>query len=352
MNKKILSLLVMFSVISSLYSQNLLYVGVLKKKFLPVFRIDEKTGKLKPLWKLPMSSAPGFLAYNDKTGKIYALPRRPAEIMTFEVNKKTGVTSIVNSIKTERGLCYLTMDSAKKFLFAANYGNGEILVYPLDKNGIPAEKHALKIITPKKAHCIAFGHKEKFAYSPHTGPNKIFQFSFDKSSGKLTPMEPAWIEASADSEPRHGIMHPTLDIIYISNEKNMTASAYSINQKTGQLRLLQTIPTIINKFEDRKSTSDIKITPDGKFLYVANRGPNSIACIELDKQGKMKMIKPVKTGDTPRFMLIDPTGRFLYSACMGSNDVWSYLIDQKTGLLKKTGNHPIGAPGFGLIIVK
>jgi 6-phosphogluconolactonase len=85
---------------------------------------------------------------------------------------------------------------------------------------------------------------------------------------------------------------------------------------------------------------------------VANRGPDNIACISLGKDGKMSLTATVKTGKNPRYILIDPFGRFLYSACMNSEDLWAYKLDKDTGVLIENGVHSLGAPGFGLVVVK
>lgn len=338
-----------FSSVASLFSETYLYVGVTKKKYMPVFILNEKDGTLKFLRNIQMKKIPGFLAYNEKAGKIYAISGKTSNIMTFSPTAD-GNAKLDGLIDIERGACFLGMDKNRRFIFAANYGKGKIFVYKINKKGFPNSTPLYEMQTEPKAHSVIFDRKERFLYAPHTAPNKIFQFAFNRKTGALSPLKPASVDAPENAEPRHAALHPTLNIFYVSNEKNMTVSAYNQDPVSGQLSLSQTISTLTDEFTDEATCSDIKITPDGKYLYVANRGPDSIACISLDKDGKMKLTKTVKTGKIPRYVLIDPTGRFLYSACMGSNDLWAYKIDKKSGILQENGVHPLGAPGFGLAI--
>jgi 6-phosphogluconolactonase len=351
MFKILLSALLLGSVFIRLFAETYLYVGICKKKYMPVFVLNEKDGTLKHIKDIALDKIPGFLAYNEKVRKIYAISGRTSEIMTLSP-KADGNAVFDAAIDIERGACFLGLDKERKFIFAANYGKGKIFVYKINEKAFPDPTPIQEIKTEPRAHSVIFDRNERFLYAPHTAPNKIFQFAFNSKTGALTPLKPEAVAAPKDAEPRHAALHPKLNIFYVSNERNMTVSAYKQDPVSGQLSLLQTIPTLTEKFTGKATCSDIKITPDGKFLFVANRGPDSIACIALDKNGKMKMTKTVKTGKIPRYILVDPSGRFLYSACMGSNDLWAYKIDKETGVLKENGIHPLGAPGFGLIIVK
>ena len=92
-------------------------------------------------------------------------------------------------------------------------------------------------------------------------------------------------------------------------------------------------------FKGKVSAADIHVSPDGKFLYVSNRGEaNELALYSIDKSGKLTSVGHQSVlGKTPRNFAIDPSGKFLLAANQDSNDVVIFKRDLKTGLLSPTG---------------
>ena len=131
----------------------------------------------------------------------------------------------------------------------------------------------------------------RFAYVPHIarfndnvlepvresqGPNVILQFKFDANSGQLTPNEPLRLEQEGRLGPRHLCIHPTQDVVYFSNEQGCSVTAYRMDD-AGLLSAMQTISTLPGGYAERNTCSMIQLSPAGDFLYVPNRGHNSIA---------------------------------------------------------------------------
>ena len=121
-------------------------------------------------------------------------------------------------------------------------------------------------------------------------------------------------------------------------------TAYDLGIDDGILRPGETISTLPDEFAGNNSNADIELTPDGRLLYVSNRGHDSIAGFAVDSTGALTALGTFPTEETPRSFNIDPTGSFLYAAGQKSNQLAAYRIQPNGQLLPfetyETGKSP------------
>jgi 6-phosphogluconolactonase len=118
-----------------------------------------------------------------------------------------------------------------------------------------------------------------------------------------------------------------------------TVHAMTYDAAKGELKVIQTLSTLPNEVKGN-STAECQVHPDGKYVYVSNRGHDSIAVFSVDEAtGKLTPVGYTPTaGKTPRNFGVDPTGKFLIAANQGTNNVVVFKIDPKTGMPHPTGN--------------
>jgi 6-phosphogluconolactonase len=120
-----------------------------------------------------------------------------------------------------------------------------------------------------------------------------------------------------------------------------TVTAFSYDAKKGQLTSLQTLSTLPSDADGKgNSTAEIETSHDGRFVYVSNRGHNSLAIFAIDqKTGHLTPVGHQSTlGKTPRCFKIDPTGTIMLAANQDSDDIYSFKVDKKTGKFTPTGH--------------
>src|SRR6266511_2425104 len=163
--------------------------------------------------------------------------------------------------------------------------------------------------------------------------------------GRLEPAEPPFGQLHAGAAPRHLSFHPNGRYAYVNGEADMTITAFAYDR--GALRELQVLPTMPeNANRDGCSTAQILVEPSGSFVYVSNRGHDSIAQFAIDKNtGLLTSLGNVPTqGRTPRNFTIDPSGKRLYAANQESDTIVQFAIGGD-GTLAPTGNvTEVGAP--------
>src|SRR5207302_1505498 len=147
------------------------------------------------------------------------------------------------------------------------------------------------------------------------GPNIIMQFRFDAQTGRLTANSPPRVEPAERLGPRHYCFHPARDFVYFSNEQGCSVTGYRLDRATGTLSAGQTITTLPAGYTARNTCSQIHLTPSGRFLYVGNRGHNSIAGFAVDPvNGQLSAAGHASTEAVPSAFAVDPAGHFVFAA--------------------------------------
>ncbi len=143
----------------------------------------------------------------------------------------------------------------------------------------------------------------------------------------------------AGSGPRHLIFGKGGNRVYVINELKNTVTLFDYAQQSGVLTERQTISTLPENFDGISYTADLKMTPDGRFLYGTNRGHDSIAIFKLADDGQLSLVRiEPSLGKGPQNLLITPDGRWLMCANMPGNNVAIFSIDTNSGALKSTGD--------------
>ena len=84
--------------------------------------------------------------------------------------------------------------------------------------------------------------------------------------------------------------HPSLPRVYAINELDSTAATYDFNPQTGELTALQVLSALPETFVGTSRASEIEVDKTGRFLYVSNRGYDSIALFAIDQQGNALLV--------------------------------------------------------------
>ena len=136
------------------------------------------------------------------------------------------------------------------------------------------------------------------------------------------------IRLHAGAGPRHLVFSPDGSTIYVANELDSTVSSFV--RRGGKWEAAQTIRSLNGVPETRNYPGAIRITKDGRFLFVSNRGHNSIALIETGKNGAMKLLETADcNGDFPRDIALSPDETEIIAANEKSGTVTFLMFDRE-----------------------
>ncbi len=324
-----------------------------KSQGIYVSDLDLATGKLTEPQLAGEAKNPSFLAI-DPAGKflvavneISDLNGKPVGgVSSFAIDANSGKLKLLSQQPSGgAGPCHCTFDRTGKWILAANYGGGSCCVLPFDSEGklgpmtgfSQHEGHGPDPGRQKEphAHSINVSQDNRFAFCADLGLDKILVYKLT-DAGKLEPNAPPFAATQPGGGPRHFAFHPNGKFAYACLEMTSAATAFSYDAEKGTLTELQTLSTLPAPTPGN-STAEVQVHPSGKFLYVSNRGHNSIAIFKIDEDGKLTATghqgKDIKV---PRNFAIEPTGKFALVANQAGDSVLVFRIDESTGMLEPT----------------
>ncbi len=348
--KLIVGMAALLLVTGSAFAGTHIYMSLGEANSISIYNMDAKTGKLEYSESVKTNGSPGPLAVDPGRNFLFTAVRSTKKIVSQKINPEDGTLKKIEERDVGMNPVYLATDRTGKYLLSASYSEGRIMVHGIDKDGSLYGKPEavgnpplVEITTAKNAHCILPDPSNRFVFVPHTGPNAIFQFLFDAKNGALTPNAVPKVMGEPDAEPRHIWFHPKKNFAYVANEKGCSVTAYQLATDKGQLKAFQTLSTLPKGFTGKNTCAHIEMTPSGDFLYVSNRGHDSLAGFSVDgATGKLTALGNSATEKTPRAFTIEPSGRFLYAAGQDSGKLAAYRIDAKTGALERFATYTAG----------
>jgi len=334
-----------------------LYVCLQDEDKVVAFGLEDRTGQLTRQAEVPAAGGPSVLAISPDRRVLYAGHRAVPAISSFRIDYGTGALTPQRTVSAEHAPTFLATDRTGRFLLSAYYQGGYAAVHPLGTDGSVGAPSLDRLDTAAGAHAIQTDRSNRFAFVPHIarlndnvleplrenhGPNVIFQLKFDAQSGRLTTNSPLRVEPPERLGPRHYCFHPTQDIAYFSNEQGCSVTAYRLDRATGTLSAVQTVTSLPDGYTARNTCSQIHMTPSGRFLFVGNRGHNSIAGFAVDATGRLSPIGHTSTEPVPTAFSLDPEGHFVFAAGSASGRLAAYRIDDATGALTLLATQAVG----------
>ncbi len=251
---------------------------------------------------------------------------------------------------------FLAMDPSGRVAMEANWGSGDISTYLVDKDGAlsPAVEHieygdANHGPTPSqphsRCHSIMMAPGGRFVLVNDFGADRIYIYTLDAATAKLTPHDPPFYQAAPGSTPRHLVLHPNGKWIYCNNEVANRVDLLLWDAKAGTLTLKSSLSTLPADAPPKCRTADMVLSPDQRFLYGSNRGLESFVVWAVQHDGTLQQIQFMKSeGVENRHILLDATGKWLLAANVRSNDVAVLSRNPKTGMLSPQSSS-IKVPG-------
>jgi len=329
----------------------LVYVGTYTdsgSKGIYAFRLQTKQAKLLPLGVAAETTNPSFLIEDPEHRFLYAANEngtaaQMGSVSAFAIDAQTGKLTPLNWMSSRGGgPCHLALDRTARWLAAANYDGGSIVVLPVQPDGKLGDAAAYGK-TGGHPRGVAFSPDNRFLFVADVGLDRIFLYHFDAERGIVS--NPVVAAAKPGAGVRHLAFHPSGRALYAINEIASTVTVYSYNAPDGRLEELQTLTTLPG-FSSGNTAAELVLNTVNTMLYTSNRGHDSVYSFEIDPN--RLTLAPAgdcpTLGSTPRHFAIDPSGEVLVVANQGSNDLAIFKIHARTGQLTPAGKLVTGVP--------
>jgi 6-phosphogluconolactonase len=332
------------------------------------WRFDSKTGALTPIGLVAETVNPAHVWGSPDGRFLYAVNWSTGEaagdtVSAFTIDRTTGALKLLNKVSSHgESPNQIVLDPSGKIAAAVTYNGGTITAFGVEPDGrlteaIYTEKHAGQPLSAKqpgpRAHGIVFSKDGRWAYVAQLGLDRVYTYRVDPVKRTFAPADPPFVTMNAGgSGPRRLQLHPNGRFLYVNHETDSKVSVFEVNG--AKLTQIQTLSTLPADHKGNNSTAEIQIDGTGKWLYVTNRGHDSIAHYVVDAaKGTLTPAGHIPSGGrTPRNITIDPTNQYLIAANQNGENIVVFRIDQKTGNLTPAGaTGQVPQPG-GVYFVK
>lgn len=348
-----------------------------------VFSVDVNNGTLEPVSRTGPefdNMNAGYLCFSPDGRFLYATNEianlngelgAGGGILSFAIDPDDGSITHVNT-QPSMGVnpAYVTIDATGSHVLASNHGSYNVVVTVVERDGVPEIQRVyddgtvsiypvrpdgtlapasdvavleriggvdpLSQLNPH-AHSVNFDPGNRYVLVCDKGADRVYLFEVDLASGTLS--EPRFISSAPGSAPRHSVFHPSLPYAFVILERIPGVMSLNFDASTGEISEIDTISTLPEDFQGQNTCADIRVHPNGRFVYGSNRGHDSIAIFALDEStGRLSMtgLVPVQ-GATPRNFNFDPSGRYVFVCNQGSDSVVTFEADPADGSLTPVG---------------
>lgn len=317
-----------------------------------VYQMDTETGAWTHVQLLDGIGNPSWLTVGPDGRTLYSVHGGNdfSEVSAFAIQPGSGqLTPLGSQSCGGPNPVAISISPLAPYAVVAVYNAGKVAALPVNPDGSlgPMSDLITLVGTPgphpteqnvSHPHHIPMDPSGQHFIVPDKGYDRTYVFSVT-GAGKIVPTAQASVVARPGAAPRHLAFHPTAPFAYQCNEIDSTVTTFGYDAATGHLDELEIQTTLPADFAGRNSTAEIIVAASGKFVYVSNRGHNSIAIFAVDAgTGKLMSVgwEPSR-GAQPRYFTFDPSGRFLYAANQASHTIVTFRVDQERGTFTPTG---------------
>jgi 6-phosphogluconolactonase len=292
-------------------------------------------------------------------------------VLSFSIDRDTGAISHLNT-QQSMGVnpAYISIDPTGSRVLTSNHGDyrpattvverdgvsviekiyddGTVSMFPVRPDGTLAPASDVAVLErlggvdpvsqqSPHAHSVVLDPSNSFVVVCDKGADRVYTYRINSESNTFE--DEKFVQTQAGIAPRHPVFHPRLPYIFMTNERGSTVSSYQYDPDTAALTFIQQISMIPADFTERNNPSDIKVHPNGKFVYACNRGHNSVAIYSIEEAtGTLTLVDIVPSGgSTPRGITFGASGEHVFVANQGSNQVVTFAVNADSGMITPTG---------------
>jgi len=334
-----------------------------------------------------VSADGSFLYCVNRTTALDGIPGTGGGVVAFSINRTDGSLRHLNTLPSMGAMPVgVQIDSTNSRVIVGNHGAVSRTVLVRERDGVPVIERptddatvALFTVEPDGSlssvldvhvfdelpvagseglrpeaigatsfvqngpacHQVALDRMERWIIATDNGHDHIYVYPFNPN---MRILEGRAFPAPPGAAPRHIAIHQTIPYFFVTNEREPSVSSYHLDSDSGEVQLVQTIRTLV---DGDASPANIRLHPNGRFLYSSNRAEtDTISVFAVDEgSGRLELLNVAETGGRgQREFNIEPSGRFLFACNPQSGDVITFALNPDTGEMTRTARTILERP--------
>jgi YVTN family beta-propeller protein len=280
---------------------------------------------------------PSFLHMDAARGKLYAVHGDGTEISTYAIDAAGHIAHLNNRAIQGTNPVHLTPTPDGRWMVVPNYASGNVVTLPIGADGVLGEVAGNLALPGERGphptqqkgshpHMSRYDPSGRWLLVPDKGYDRVFTLAVDGASGALSIV--ATMVAPPGAGPRHLAFHPSQPWVYVVGELDATLIFCRFDPETGALDAQQIASCVPAGYEGEKSSAGIAVSPDGKHVYVSNRGDDTLAVFAIDAASGRVTVesRPASVGAKPRFVTVGTAGQSLLVANEGGDNIYEFPL--------------------------
>jgi 6-phosphogluconolactonase len=321
-------------------------------------RLDGATGALSTPVLAAATPNPSFLALHPNHRFLYAHcdlgttadGKVGGAIRAFAVDPVSGGLTALNTVATGDPFCSnVAVDPTGRVLMTVSGTGGHVFSYPIEADGSlgPVASRLRNDGPPGPVttrqqktypHSSTFSPDDRFVMVADLGLDRVFAYRPDLATARLEPAARPYAQFKPGTGPRHSKFSADGRFYYVVGELANTVTACAYDAPSGRVTPFQTLSTLPAGFKGESTSSEIRIHPNGRFIYAASRGADCLAVFARDPvSGALAPVENVPSGGHfPRNFALTADGKWLVCGHQESGNVTVFRVDPATGRLERT----------------
>ncbi len=327
-----------------------------KGKGIYVFAYNRSDGSLEPVSVAAPVVDPAYLTIAPNRRYLYSVNESSeldgvpgGGVSAFAIDRASGNLTFLNRQPAHGAFpCFVAVDATSALVAVVNHDGGNTVSYPIEADGSlgPVSSNIPHVgpsaqpdhQSPAHPHSVNMDSRNRFAVVCDKGLDRIYVYRLDLAQWSLVPNDPPFLDITSGTSARHLAFHPSERFAYITNEVGSTVTALSFDGDNGVFREIHTLSTVPSGFSAPNHTADIRVHPNGKFVYLTNRGHDSVARFAIDDTtGRLTALGHTPIHGWSRNIRFDPAGRLLLVSHQNADTIVPYDVDPDNGGLRPTG---------------
>jgi 6-phosphogluconolactonase len=332
-----------------------LYVGGMPSESIGAWRLDPGSLKAAKTHDVDGLFSPSFLCLHPKLPVLYAAERswssgdtRAGAVTAFAIAPRTGELRRLDRWPSGGAFtAHVNVSADGQYLMTANPRGPTVALFRLNARGLPEQPPCVVYHSGRGAtlrqeapwpHSCYFDWSGQRALVCDLGLDRVFVYDLDRHSTRLTPARQPFAQVSSGAGARHLALGVDNHCIYVANELDSTVSVFKCDTERGYLSIVQTLNSVPEQHLSSNQPAEIAVAPDGRHLYLTNRGHDTVAVFEIARStGRLSCKEMVSCeGSSPRHLCIDRRGTLMAVCNQRSQEVVLFRMS-RDGRLQPSG---------------
>ena len=352
------------------------YVSSTEAGDISAYELDYQKQVLRPVEKFVAAKMMMPMVASHDGKRLYAITRaQPYGVYSYAIDSGSGKLQAKSVTAMPDSMVNLAIDGSGRWLIGASYGGNTLSVNRIEDDGsVSSTSTFFGASGGQRPHSLIMDRSGARLYVPHLATDEIRNYRFDPQSGMIDVPRATLVPVKPGSGPRHSVFSKDEKFLYLLTESTGEVLVFKHDSKTGSLSLVQTAasqpsntrlvpgkPTppmttpvdTTSDVVDPIASADIKMTPDGRYLFTSERTLGQISRFKIDPEnGEVTLLGLTATESSPRGIAIDPDSRFLVASGQNSTTLSLYAIDFQTGNLDLIGRPSVSRGANWVQIVR